>query len=262
MKTRSGASPRHNAVGENISPFAVDDSLRDLVMALPKKLLLNQLLVAIADGSAVTVQTIRKPAGLGVGSAAVTKKQIALELARRTVELQVIVSELLRDLAAPAAPRSAGVLTDAEEKVLSRGGFDIRPIARAEEDSVLRTAVEYARMIQDSFTAEEAAAALGVNNSRIRQRVAGKPRTLYGIKRGNEWRIPKFQFSGKKLVPGIESVIARLPLDLHPVAISRWFTTPHPDLHPGDSDARRVSPIEWLRMGSPPDAAAELAALL
>jgi hypothetical protein len=111
--------------------------------------------------------------------------------------------------------------------------------------------------LHDSYTAEQAADLLGVNASRIRQRLGGPSRTLYGIKPGKEWRIPKFQFEGRRLIPGIERVVERLAAGLHPVAVYRWFLTPIPDL---TVDETPTSPLDWLRLGNPPEVVAELAA--
>lgn len=86
---------------------------------------------------------------------------------------------------------------------------------------------------------------------------------MYGVKVGlggrRAWRLPRFQFTESGLVPGLDHVLRRLPEDLHPVALYRWLTTPHPDLVVDDEPA---TPFEWLTAGHDPEAAAELAAEL
>ena len=149
------------------------------------------------------------------------------------------------------------MLTDSEERLLREGGLAPGPLTSEETQPLHRATAEYARLLHDSYTAEQAAGVLGVNASRIRQRLTGTPRTLYGIKMGRSWRIPKFQFHGRRVIPGIERVVERLALDVHPVAVHRWFTAPSPDLTVDDKPA---SPLDWLRVGNPPEAVAELAA--
>lgn len=115
----------------------------------------------------------------------------------------------------------------------------------------------YKRLCQESYTVEQAARLLGVNDSRIRQRLSA--RTVYGIKRDGEWRIPRFQFDGDALVPGIGTVVANLPDDLDPVSIYTWFVTKNTDLYGDRAETQQLSPIDWLRTGHSADTLAEIA---
>ena len=65
-----------------------------------------------------------------------------------------------------------------------------------------------------------------------------------------------FQLRRRKLVPGLGAAVSALSPALHPVAVSRWFTTQNPDLVVDDSF---VSPIDWLAAGGAPEAVATLA---
>ena len=121
----------------------------------------------------------------------------------------------------------------------------------------MRATLEFASLIGDAYTVQQAAQLLSVNPSRIRQRLTARPPTLYGIKDGGAWRIPEFQFHGRQLTKGIDRVTPKLPADLSPVAVVRWFTLPNPDLEVDDG---AVSPLQWLRAGGDPKVAAELAA--
>ena len=107
---------------------------------------------------------------------------------------------------------------------------------------------------------EEAAELLDVNASRIRQRLAAG--SLYGLKDGNAWRLPAFQFADKALVPGIDVVLRRLPAGISPLAVAQWLSLPNPDLCTRDDEERPLSPRQWLLEGNSPEAAADLAALL
>lgn len=164
----------------------------------------------------------------------------------------------LRFLRSSLADESA-LLTPPEEAALGRGG--VGPIS-AEELRLVegQAAAAYQQLRADSLSVEDAAGRLGVNASRVRQRLA--ERSLYGLKDGNAWRLPAFQFVADGLVPGIAAVFRRLPTDLGPLAVARWLATPNADLTTRDDDERPLSPRQWLLEGNPPEAAATLAAAL
>ena len=143
-------------------------------------------------------------------------------------------------------------------ELLERGGFELDRLEFGLEDPIARTAFEYAVLRATALTTQKAAKRLGVNDSRVRQRLS--ERALYGIKAGDEWRLPAFQFARKGLVPGIERVFPRLPKSLNPVAVYRWFHTPNPDLEEREGQGRALTPIQWLQSGNDPDVVAELAA--
>ena len=117
----------------------------------------------------------------------------------------------------------------------------------------MRTAAEYVAVLASSLTVSEAAQHLGVDGSRVRQRLAAH--TLYGIKQPSGWRLPRFQFAHSGLLPGFERVGPRL-VDIHPVSVVRWFNRPHGDL---TLDDEPVSPRAWLELGLDPDRVAALA---
>ncbi len=149
-------------------------------------------------------------------------------------------------------------LTPAEVQALRRGGFDLRPRDLGDADPLARTAAEHAALLATSMSVPEAAQALGVDTSRVRQRLAA--RTLYGIKLRSGWRLPSFQFEpAGGTVPGLDEVLPRLEPDLHPVAVHRWLITPTSDL---ELEGQPASPLAWLRAGGNPREVAELAAAL
>jgi len=157
---------------------------------------------------------------------------------------------------------SRAELTEAEAKALKQGGFELEPESSAAEDPLALTVAEYAALLKSSLSTSETAKRLGVDPSRIRQRLTSDPVTLYGIRVGSSWYIPEFQFDGDELIRGIGEVIAQLDPELHPVAVFRWFTTPNPDLSTGDPRGGSLSPREWLRLGFPVQPAVELASNL
>lgn len=101
-----------------------------------------------------------------------------------------------------------------------------------------------------SLSTLEAASTLGVNPSRIRQRLLA--RTLYGFKEGTGWWLPEFQFDGGHTVPAIERVFPELRPSVSPVAVFRWFLTPWADLVVDEDHEVVVSPRRWLLTGGDP----------
>jgi hypothetical protein len=167
------------------------------------------------------------------------------------LKLRFLRSSLLGD--------EGSTLTAPEEAALAKGG--VEPVS--EEDLRVvdaQIASAYQQLRTGSLNVEEAARRLDVNTSRIRQRLA--ERSLYGLKDGSTWLLPAFQFGSDGLVPGVDVVVKRLPLDIGALAVARWFSSPNPDLSTRDDDERPLTPLEWLLGGNPPEAAAELAAAL
>jgi hypothetical protein len=185
---------------------------------------------------------------------------IAVRSGELDAMLEEAVSRLPRTLYGPD-PRAE--LTGPELDTLQRGGFPVQPCDLGTEDPLARTTAEYAALLKSSLTTGAFARRLGVDQSRIRQRLGAKPPTVYGIRLESGWVLPEFQLEGDGLVPGIGEVVASLDPDLHPVAVFRWFTTPNPDLIvEGPGDGRTVSPRDWLRLGFAPRVVAEMASAL
>lgn len=121
------------------------------------------------------------------------------------------------------AAHGARSLTPEERRALIDAGFPVD--GEVETGPVAERMARYQRLFETSLTTEQAAKKLGVNASRVRQRLLADPPDLYGIRRNNVWRLPSFQFASKGLVPNIEKVIAVLDSKLDPVAVERWFLT-------------------------------------
>jgi hypothetical protein len=214
----------------------------------------GRILIVVADDNTVTLRTLKRSVAAG-RLAPPADGLLAEDIAARLAEIEAVRMEL-----EPRLSSSAASLTAQEEKILVKGGLkddDLRTSAK--DNPLVRTAAEYANLVRDSYSTDQAATLLDVNSSRIRQRVARDPRTLYGIRLSHGWRIPKFQFDGRRLIPGIEQVLPALPRDVHPVAVHRWFTLPNVDLV-DESEEARLSPLDWLRTGRSPQIVAELAA--
>ncbi len=150
-------------------------------------------------------------------------------------------------------------LADEELRFLTAAGVnlaDFAPRDRGPASPLALTAAEYAALLATALTVPDLASRLGVDVSRVRQRLARH--TLFGIKDGASWRIPLFQLddAGHSLVPSLHRVAPHWA-SVHPVEVARWFTLPHVDLE--DTDDRPVSPREWLLGGGDPGVVADLA---
>lgn len=152
-------------------------------------------------------------------------------------------------------------LTEAEAAVLERGGFVLEPTDLGAEDPLVQTAAELAALLQVCLSTTEASSRLGVDPSRIRQRLTSNPPSLYGIRLESGWVVPVFQIERGKVLRGIAEVVGRLDPELHPVAVYRWFHLPNPDLvlERKGKEARSLSPRDWLRLGLAVEPVAELA---
>lgn len=99
-----------------------------------------------------------------------------------------------------------------------------------------------------SLSTSEAAARLGVNDSRIRQRLGDG--SLYGFKFQGSWCLPEWQFDGSVIVPHLDEVIAVLCPNESPVGVTRWFVSTWADLL--TEQGRLLSPRRWLLEGRDP----------
>jgi hypothetical protein len=172
------------------------------------------------------------------------------ELSRLLVGAEAAVERLALTPTTPSPP-----LTEAEASLLDEAGLvEGGGWAGAVEKSL----IEFELLLRQSLTLAKAARILDVNESRLRQRLSAH--TLYGIKDGRSWKVPTFQFDPKrkKLVRGIDKVLPHVHPDAHPLAVVRWFSTPHQDLVLGQ-DEQPVTPLQWLAGGGTTETVAELA---
>lgn len=174
--------------------------------------------------------------------------------AERMVALSVSSFPVGRRVADPAQE-----LTKAEIEVLRKGGLDVSrspdgPESKAQLDL---TVTRYAGLLAASLTVGEAAAVLGVSESRIRQKIGDG--TLYAIRAGKEWRLPRFQFAEGEQIPSAGEVFRKVPTDVHPVSVANWFTSPNPDLYLDEDEEHPVSPRDWLLSGGSAEALSALA---
>ena len=144
-------------------------------------------------------------------------------------------------------PESNHELTETEIAVLRQGGVTAGN-ASGGSDPLAVHAVEFAAILQTSLSPGEVAEKLAVSATRVRQTIQSG--ALFAVRTGGRWRVPRFQFGSKGLVPNIGAVNAAAPRTLDAVSLERWYRTPDPDL-PGPGGAA-VSPLDWLRAGRDP----------
>jgi hypothetical protein len=148
-------------------------------------------------------------------------------------------------------------LTAAETEALhSVGTFKDQAPVRADDDPLIRSQAEYMALLEESLSAAEAAKLLHVDVSRVRQRL--RERSLFGLEHEGSWRLPRFQFERRLVIPGLAKVLKALPPDLFPLDVVDWFLLPDPDLQL-DSDPAPLSPRQWLMSGRSVETVATLA---
>lgn len=166
----------------------------------------------------------------------------------------LLANRPLREAAEASSP-SAGSLSEGELAALRKVGLVTRPWTGGDaEDPLTRTIVDYMALIETSLTAAQAAAMIGIDVSRVRQRL--RERTLFGIEYEGEWRLPRFQFERKKVLPGLNEVLPALPLQINPLDVVVWFLEPNDDL---EATPLPLSPRAWLLCGGAPATVAALA---
>lgn len=150
--------------------------------------------------------------------------------------------------------RPVEYLGGAQQSTLRKLGASLHPLRGDELGPIAGLAAAYAEVVSQSATVSALAKRLGVDPSRVRQRIYA--RSLYAFKHRGGWLIPNFQLESNRVVPGVADVVWKLSPTLHPVAVSRWFTTPNADLA---LEGKAVSPIAWLASGGPPAGVAAMA---
>ena len=124
------------------------------------------------------------------------------------------------------------------------------------DDPLTQSIVDYVALIETSLGAAEVARMLEVDVSRVRQRL--REHSLFGVEYEGEWKLPKFQFERRKVLPGLATVLAALPAEMNALEVAEWFLSPNPDLEP-EGKEKPLSPRDWLIRGLPAERVAELA---
>lgn len=156
----------------------------------------------------------------------------------------------------PAVRPWATTLTEQEARLLDDADFTESPEAYLAAGAEITGKVGH--LMTTALDASEVAEALGVSDSRVRQkRLAGE---LWALRTGDGWVYPVLQFetiddNQMRQIRGFTQVFKALPADLHPVAVEGFFRTPQPNLFLD----RPLTPLEWLKSGADIETAVEAA---
>ena len=189
------------------------------------------------------------------GSTAAEKRSLAKWYAAARAALAR--NRPLTTATSPSDRPRASDFTAAEAAALrSVGAFKDETPIQVDNDPLIRSQAQYMALLEESLSAAEAAKLLHVDVSRVRQRL--RERSLFGIEYEGSWRLPRFQFERRLVIPGLAQVLKALPPDLFPLDVVDWFVLPDSDLQL-DSDTAPLSPREWLLSGRPVEAVITLA---
>src|SRR5690349_15943506 len=109
----------------------------------------DSFVIAVAEGSSVTVRTVARPPRLRRGGAA--RGAYAGYVAQRLAESESAVADRLAATAAGTAGVASGGLTREEGRVLASDDLDTSPPRAGEEEPPAETALEYARLLPSSL---------------------------------------------------------------------------------------------------------------
>jgi hypothetical protein len=164
----------------------------------------------------------------------------------------------LTTAATPAENRHPAADLSVAETVALRsvGAFKDRGAIPPDNDPLIRSQAEFMALLEESLSAAEAAKLLDVDVSRVRQRL--RERSLFGIEHEGSWRLPRFQFERRLVIPGLARILNALPSDLFPLDVVDWFVLADPDLQL-ERDPSPLNPREWLLSGRPVETVVTLA---
>ncbi|ELB91098.1 hypothetical protein Rwratislav_20931 [Rhodococcus wratislaviensis IFP 2016] len=171
-------------------------------------------------------------------------------LAKHHVDLTA--GEMLRELdaALTAVPAASDTLSAGEIEFLrTHAGEGVGEVLDqwSSVAEIRARAVEIARqtvtVLADSLDVKEAAALLGIDRSVVSRRLTA--RTLWAFDLHGHRRIPRWQFVGDDVLPGLSAVVAAIPSTASPVSVAALMHTSQPDL--GDR-----TPLEHLAAAADP----------
>ena len=116
-------------------------------------------------------------------------KQRVEELVRQS-RMERSVSQAVTEATGALGDCSAD-FTQSELEALKKAGFEVD--AEMNLGPLTKHAARYQALLGSSLSVRQAAARMGVTNGRVRQKLRNPP-TLLGVRIGNAWRLPAFQF--------------------------------------------------------------------
>lgn len=178
-------------------------------------------------------------------------------LARHNVGISgaEFLAELDADLSRVADPAAAPLSTAESAFLRAHGGPAATEVLDTDPAVLVQEArrAEVARMaavLADNLGIAEAAMLLGVDRSRISQRLSAG--SLWSFRLGRGRRLPRWQFTADgRSLPGLDIVVAAIPAELAPESVAGFMNTAQPEL-----EGR--TPAAHLAGGGDPHPVAEL----
>lgn len=180
-------------------------------------------------------------------------------LARHNVGISgaEFLAELDADLSRVTDPAAAPLSTAESAFLRTHAGPEAGEVLDADPAVLVQEArrAEVARMaglLADSVGITEAALLLGVDRSRISQRLSAG--SLWSFRLGRSRRLPRWQFTADgRSLPGLDTVVAAIPAELAPESVAGFMNTAQPEL-----EGR--TPTAHLAGGGDPGPVADLVA--
>ncbi len=172
-----------------------------------------------------------------------------LERHRVDMTSEEVLDQLDSAFATIAGAGAAPLSTDEVQFLRAHAGAGATAVidswsGEQERQAHARSAVrELGDTLSGSMSIKEAAALLEIDRSRVSRRITGKGLWAFDI--NGSRRIPRWQFLGRVLLPGLEVIVPAIPRDATPAAVEAFMKTPQPDF--GDR-----TPIEHLAAGGDP----------
>lgn len=135
--------------------------------------------------------------------------------------------DFLRSHAGPAAAQAIDSWSAGDER---------RDRARA-------ALLQFGTALSGSISIKDAASTIDVDRSRISRRITAKTLWAFDFRGGR--RIPRWQFLGNTLLPGLDVIVPAIPAGAAPAVVEALMHTAQPDF-----DDR--TPIEYLATGGNP----------
>lgn len=158
-------------------------------------------------------------------------------------------SDLVAAIRELVVPANTVKLPESEQAVWDEGmkGVNSQP-----KTAGARSLARWLRLTEATLSAAQVAALLGRSESTIRHHSSAH--RLYAFLHENRLRFPDWQFIEGHIVPGLDKVLPSMSAEVHPEAVTGFFTHPNPDL---TIDGDPVSPVHWLAEGRDPRPVAE-----
>lgn len=179
-----------------------------------------------------------------------TRHNVGISSAEFLAELDADLSRVTDPAAAPLSAAEAAFLRDHASPAAGEV-LDTDPAVLV-QDARRAEVARMAGLVASSVGIAEAALLLGVDRSRVSQRLSAG--SLWSFRLGRGRRLPRWQFTAEgRSLPGLDVVVAAIPAELSPESVAGFMDTPQAEL-----EGR--TPLAYLAGGGDPGPVAELVA--